>query len=278
MRTSRQVCLSSSCYGVDADIERTRTDRRFPAGIRLPGRRARQPTFESATDPAATAPPGGRGRVRILNIRPSPKEPGLPIDIVKPPKRHTLAPAKQRILDTADRLFYEEGIRAVGIDRLISTSSVTKATFYKHYGSKDRLILEYIAYRHLQVAEVLDAAAQHTDDPAELLREIARIQTRFIGSPGFRGCPFLNAATEYADPMHPARRAVADHREWFHDILETLLRAMGHPLPGDAADDLELARDGAMAGGYAGDTIAASASMIRVYDLVIDRAAEVVAA
>jgi AcrR family transcriptional regulator len=202
----------------------------------------------------------------------------LPIDIVKPPKRHTLAPAKQRILDTADKLFYDEGIRAVGIDRLISTSSVTKATFYKHYGSKDRLILEYIANRHLQVAEIIDAAAQATDDPEELLREIARIQSRFIGAPGFRGCPFLNAATEYTDPAHPVRRAVESHREWFHDILETLLRSMGHPLAGDAADDLVLARDGAMAGGYAGDTIAASASMLRVYDVVIERAAGRVAA
>jgi AcrR family transcriptional regulator len=202
----------------------------------------------------------------------------LPIDIVKPPKRYTLAPAKQRILDTADKLFYDEGIRAVGIDRLISTSSVTKATFYKHYGSKDRLILEYVAYRHLQVAEVVDAAAQATDDPEELLREIARIQARFISTPGFRGCPFLNAATEFTDPAHAVRRAVEQHREWFHDILETLLRSTGHPLPGDAADDLVLARDGAMTGGYAGDSIAAAASMMRVYESVIERASDRAAA
>ncbi len=223
-------------------------------GTRLPGRHRRQLIIETRLDRAATAPPGGRG-------------PG-----------HTLAPAKQRILDTADKLFYDEGIRAVGIDRLISTSSVTKATFYKHYGSKDRLILDYIAYRHLQVAEVIDTAAQATDDPEELLRELARIQSRFISTSGFRGCPFLNAATEFTDPAHPVRRAVEQHREWFHDILETLLRSMGHPLPGDAADDLVLARDGAMAGGYAGDTIAAAASMMRVYDIVIQRAAERAAA
>ena len=161
-------------------------------GTRLPGRHARQLIIETRLDRAATAPPGGRGP----GPRPHPdmKEPGLPIDIAKPPKRHTLAPAKQRILETADKLFYDEGIRAVGIDRLISSSSVTKATFYKHYGSKDRLILEYIAYRHLQAAEVVDAAAQTTDDPEELLREIARIQARFISRSHFRGCPFLNAA------------------------------------------------------------------------------------
>jgi AcrR family transcriptional regulator len=196
----------------------------------------------------------------------------LPIDIVKPPKRHTLAPAKQRILDTADRLFYDEGIRAVGIDRLIAASTVTKATFYKHYGSKDRLIVEYVAYRHLQIAEVIDEAAQATDDPAELLRAIAQIQARFISAPGFRGCPFLNAAIEFTDAAHPVRRAVEQHREWFHEVVETLLRAMGHPLPGDAADDLTLARDGAMAGAYAGDAVAATAALLRMYDRVIETA------
>ncbi len=193
----------------------------------------------------------------------------MPIDIVKPPKRHSLAPAKQRILDTADRLFYDEGIRAVGIDRLIAVSSVTKATFYKHYGSKDRLIVEYIAYRHLQFAETVDAAAQATDDPEQLLRDILALQVRLISSPGFRGCPFLNAATEFTDGAHPVRRAVDHHREWFHDLLENLLRAIGHPLPGDASDDLVLAHDGAMLGGYAGDPVAASAALQRMYDRVL---------
>lgn len=193
----------------------------------------------------------------------------MPLDIVKPPKRHTLAPAKQRILDTADRLFYDEGIRAVGIDRLIAASTVTKATFYKHYGSKDRLIVEYVAYRHLQIAEMLDEVAQSTDDPLEMLRGVAAVQTRFVNAPGFRGCPFLNAAGEFTDSTHPVRRAVENHREWFHEILETLLRQVGHPLPGDAADDLMLARDGAMSGGYAGDAVASSAALSRMYSRVI---------
>ncbi|WP_262406003.1 TetR/AcrR family transcriptional regulator [Protaetiibacter sp. SSC-01] len=193
----------------------------------------------------------------------------MPIDIVKPPKRLTLAPAKQRILDTADRLFYDEGIRAVGIDRLIAVSSVTKATFYKHYGSKDRLIVEYIAYRHLQVAEAVDAAAQQTDDPEQLLRDILALQMRWIAATGFRGCPFLNAATEFTDASHPVRRAVEEHREWFHELLESLLREIGHPLPGDAADDLMLAHDGAMLGGYASDPIAATAALQRMYDRVL---------
>ncbi|AYF99366.1 TetR/AcrR family transcriptional regulator [Protaetiibacter intestinalis] len=200
------------------------------------------------------------------------------MDIVKAPKRHTLAPAKQRILETSNRLFYDEGIRAVGIDRLIAASTVTKATFYKHYGSKDRLIVEYVAYRHLLIAEELEELARTTDDPLELLRGIAEVQARYVTAPGFRGCPFLNAAAEYTEPAHPVRRAVQNHREWFHAILETLLRQIGHPLPGDAADDLMLARDGAMSGGYAGDSIAASAALTRMYQRTVEAALPRVAA
>lgn len=202
----------------------------------------------------------------------------MPIDIVKVPKRHTLAPAKQRILDTADRLFYDEGIRAVGIDRLIASSSVTKATFYKHYGSKDRLIVEYVAYRHLQIAELTHAALQSTDDAAEALRAIGKAQSDYLLAPGFRGCPFLNAAAEFTDRVHPVRKAVEHHREWLYEILETLLRQVGHPLPGDAADDLVLARDGAMSGGYAGDPIAASAALMRMYDRTVVGTENLVAA
>ena len=201
----------------------------------------------------------------------------MPFDVTVP-KRLTLAPAKQRILDTADQLFYEDGIRAVGIDRLISASSVTKATFYKHYGSKDRLILEYLAYRHLQIAEVMQATLHRSADARSALHAIAQVQADYLLRPGFRGCPFINAATEYTDPAHPVRKAVEHHREWFHQILETLLRQLGHPLAGDAADDLMLARDGAMSGGYAGDRVAANAALTRSYTRTIEYTEERAAA
>ncbi|MES1212734.1 MAG: TetR/AcrR family transcriptional regulator, partial [Leifsonia sp.] len=65
------------------------------------------------------------------------------------------------------------------------------------------------------------------------------------------------------------RRAVVAHREWLVGAFEQLLRSLGHPLPGEAADDLVLARDGAMTGGYAGDPIAASTALARAFDRVI---------
>jgi AcrR family transcriptional regulator len=191
------------------------------------------------------------------------------IEIERPAPAPTLAPAKQRILDTADVLFYDEGIRAVGVDRLISASSVTKATFYKHYGSKDRLIGDYVSLRHRQaVIETAELVEQY-GDPEAVLRALQEAISDSISSAEFRGCPFINAAAEFSDPTHPVRRSVVAHREWLVGAYEQLLRGLGHPLPGEAADDLVLARDGAMTGGYAGDPIAASTALARAFDRVI---------
>ena len=191
------------------------------------------------------------------------------IEIERPAPAPTLAPAKQRILDTADVLFYDEGIRAVGVDRLISASSVTKATFYKHYGSKDRLIGDYVDHRHRQAVIELAELAEQYGDPEAVLRALQETISASISSVDFRGCAFINAAAEFSDPTHPVRRSVVAHREWFVGALEQLLRGLGHPLPGEAADDLVLARDGAMTGGYAGDPIAASTALARAFDRVI---------
>ncbi|MDQ1598201.1 MAG: hypothetical protein QOI70_1625 [Microbacteriaceae bacterium] len=185
------------------------------------------------------------------------------------PRETSVAPAKRRILETANRLFYDEGIRSVGIDRLISESGVTKATFYKHYGSKDRLIIEYITQRHDYVRARFEGIIEQAETPAAGIRSIVSGVVVEVNSPGFRGCPFLNAATEFPDPRHPVRVIVADHREWYAEVLTTLLRALGHPLPGDGADEFVLARDGAMAGGYASDPIAATTAFTRLSERIL---------
>jgi AcrR family transcriptional regulator len=191
------------------------------------------------------------------------------IDIEPPLTQLPEAPAKLRILLTADTLFYDEGIRSVGVDRLIATANVTKATFYKHYGSKDRVIAAYVGYRHRKIAEGVGRMAAANDKPEDALRAVRDSVLAQIAAPGFRGCPFINAAAEFADPQHPVRVAVREHREWYATTIERLTRALGHPMPGDAADELVLARDGAMSGGYAGDPIAAATALTRVFDRII---------
>jgi hypothetical protein len=117
----------------------------------------------------------------------------------------------------------------------------------------------------VELAELVEQQS----DPAAVLRALQEKISASISSPDFRGCAFINAAAEFSDPTHPVRRSVIAHREWFVGALEQLLRGLGHPLAGEAADDLVLARDGAMTGGYAGDPIAASTALARAFERVI---------
>lgn len=181
--------------------------------------------------------------------------------------------AKNKILETANELFYGDGIRTVGVDRLISESAVTKATFYKHYGSKDRLIVQYVRYRDKAARDRVDSVIEGTPQAERALRGLIAQVVDEISHPDFRGCAFLNAASEYPDPAHPVRIVVSEHRDWYTDVLTNLLGDMGHPMPGDAADELMLACDGARGGGYAGDPIAATTALGRAVDRVLREAA-----
>ena len=99
--------------------------------------------------------------------------------VVEAPPTTQRAPAKGRILDTANALFYEDGIRNVGVDRIISASAVTKATFYKHYRAKDNLIVEYINARHERVRADIEAIiATEPDARSALAAFVASIVPR----------------------------------------------------------------------------------------------------
>jgi AcrR family transcriptional regulator len=177
--------------------------------------------------------------------------------------------AKQRLLEVADELFYAEGINTVGIDRIIAQASVTKATFYKQYGSKDALIIEYIHGRDRQAREQLESLVADASDAGKALEGYVAAIVSEIDAPGFRGCAFINAAAEFSNPNHPVRRAVLAHREWLTESLDDLLRETKHPFPGNAADELLMLRDGAMAGAYAGDAIAATSALTRTAKRVL---------
>ncbi|MET0589765.1 MAG: helix-turn-helix domain-containing protein [Naasia sp.] len=181
--------------------------------------------------------------------------------------------AKVKLLEVADRLFYSEGIHTVGIDRIIAEAGVTKATFYKQYGSKDTLILAYIHGRDREVRDSLTQLARTSTSPEQTLRSLIEGIIADLGRRDFRGCPFLNAAAEFFDEHHPVRLAITDHRDWFTEFLESRLQEMGHPAPGAAADELYLLRDGAMGGGYAGDPIAATSALHRAADRLLAEAA-----
>jgi AcrR family transcriptional regulator len=155
--------------------------------------------------------------------------------------------ARRRVLDAATRLFYAEGVHAVGIDRIIDEARVAKATFYNHFPSKDELVCAYVEEQdRLGRAAISQLPKQ---PPRNTIFAIfARIGEAAL-QPGYRGCPFLNAAAEYPDRTNSVRRAVDDHRRWFRDLLRGLLIADGHQDPDRTADILVILDDGLLISG-----------------------------
>ena len=124
-----------------------------------------------------------------------------------------------RILDTAGRLFYGHGIRAVGVDTIAAEIGISKRTLYNYFPSKDELILAYLSRRFIE--------PRTTERP--LLEQILRYfdwLERWFAADTFRGCPFVNAVAELGDATHPGTRmAVAykeRHRLWLRDALTQL--------------------------------------------------------
>lgn len=160
---------------------------------------------------------------------------------------------RERILDAATQGFYSTGIRAVSADRLIADAAVSKVTFYRHFRSKDDLVEAYLArLAGIERVRIEDQLNAHPDDPAAVLRWYATGVGIASCAPGFRGCPFINAAAEYADPAHPARVVVTAHRSWLRAQAVGLVRRIGAPAPERVADILMMLRDGAMVSGYLG--------------------------
>jgi AcrR family transcriptional regulator len=187
----------------------------------------------------------------------------------RPRADQTTPGARARVLTTADRLFYDEGIRVVGVDRLIAEASVTKATFYKHFGAKDTLVLEYLRVRHERAVAELEALVAGSEGGSATVTALVDALVDQLQSPRFRGSAFANAAAEFSDPTHPVRSAVAEHQEWLTDALVDLFKEAGRTMPGDAADDFLLALDGALVGAYCGDAIAASAALRRTAERLL---------
>ncbi|MGH3310556.1 MAG: TetR/AcrR family transcriptional regulator [Streptomyces sp.] len=178
-------------------------------------------------------------------------------------------PARERLLEAAARVFYGEGIRSTPVDRVIAEAGVTRATLYRHFAGKEELVLAYVEARDQAVRANADAAAEAVDEPRDVLRALGDGVAAEICRPGFRGCPFINAAAEYPDPEHPVRRAVQAHRAWFHEVLTDMLARTGHPEPESAAHTLAMLRDGAMVAGYLETPDAVRVHLARAIETVL---------
>jgi len=154
--------------------------------------------------------------------------------------------ARERILATAGDLFYREGIRAIGIDTVVEQSGVSKTSLYRVFDSKDALICAFAAEKDQLFWAWWDGVEeQHTEDPRALLDALLSGIAKRIAHPAFRGCPFLNLATEFPDENHPGRVIARNNKEELRARLATIVARLGVSDPNRTASQIMLIINGA---------------------------------
>jgi AcrR family transcriptional regulator len=136
---------------------------------------------------------------------------------------------RDRLIDKAIDLFYAHGFHAVGLDQVIAEAGVTKTTFYKHFESKDDLIVAAIARRDEWETAAWDRAVRKLAgrDPRKQLLAVFDVLDAWFNDPSFGGCIFLSAAAEFADPRDPAHQAAAAHKRAARDGWRALAHRAG---------------------------------------------------
>lgn len=153
--------------------------------------------------------------------------------------------ARERILETAERLFYRDGYHAVGVDTIVAESGVAKMTLYRHFPSKDHLIAAYLERTNEQLLTWVEKLIAPHEDPRAALEAVFDGVARLASSPECLGCAFVGAAGEFPEPDHPGHRVAAEHKRAVVDRLRELAERAGARDPNGLAEELLLIMDGA---------------------------------
>ena len=154
---------------------------------------------------------------------------------------------RDRLLDAADRLFYQEGVQAVGIDRLLAEADAAKASLYQHFGCKDQLVTSYVERRATDARANVEAYLAETPRSERALKFFDWV-VEWAESKDFRGCPLQHTVTELTDAAHPARAIVQSQRAWFTERFLEWTTAAGLKDAKSTAHALVVLFDGAVAG------------------------------
>ncbi len=161
---------------------------------------------------------------------------------------------RERLLRTATRLFYAEGIRGVGVDRVLAEAGVTRATMYRHFPGKEALVVAYLEHEDAAIRGLFAAAAEQASAAEATPRDLLALVIDGVADDATRlhtrGCPFINASAEFPDAAGPVRAVVRRHRDWFRATLTDLAAAAGAPDPAATAASLVLLRDAMLVGNY----------------------------
>jgi AcrR family transcriptional regulator len=160
----------------------------------------------------------------MVRAQMTPKSIAQLFDLPAPPKT-----GRDRLVAAAVELFYRHGFGAIGIDRVIGSAGVTKTTFYKHFESKDDLMVAAVRRRDEWESLAWDRAVRKIagDDPAKQLLAMLDVMDLWFNDPDFHGCMFLNTAIEFPNPHDPVHQAAAAHKRKTRDHFRNLAKAAG---------------------------------------------------
>ncbi|GEL26636.1 hypothetical protein PSU4_55900 [Pseudonocardia sulfidoxydans NBRC 16205] len=161
----------------------------------------------------------------------------------------------ERLLEAAGALFDREGIRAVGVDRLVAEADVARASLYQNFGSKDALVLAWLSKQdevdRAGYDRALRAAARSADGPADPMTRIRTFFDLAVAATRrrhYRGCLYVNALTEFPDRDHSVHMVVAEHRRWMREEIADAAAMAGAADPAEVARSVQLLYDGGLVG------------------------------
>ncbi|MGH3135622.1 MAG: TetR/AcrR family transcriptional regulator [Gaiellaceae bacterium] len=169
------------------------------------------------------------------------------------------ASARERIMEAAYELFSRRGIRAVGIDELLHKAAVSKATLYRHFRSKDDVVLAFLQRReHHWTREFLEAeATRRGSTPRDRRLAIFDVFDEWFHEDDFEGCSFINVLLETGDLRHPVGKASAAHLEYIRSVVSGLAEEAGIPDPETFAHSWHILMKGSIVAAGEGDVMAA---------------------
>lgn len=177
------------------------------------------------------------------------------------------------LVETALELFYRDGFHATGIDRILAASGVAKMTLYKHFKSKNALIVAALNRRDERFrAWFAGAVESRAKSPKKRLLALFDVLQEWLAAPGFRGCMFINAAAEYPEADDPVRLAAAAHKTRMRRYLADLARSAGAKDAEGLAEQLALLIDGATVSTQVGGDAGAVRQARRAAKQLIKRA------
>jgi AcrR family transcriptional regulator len=152
---------------------------------------------------------------------------------------------KEKLFQTAARLFYQHGYRAVGVDTIAAESGIGKMTLYRHYPSKDDLIVAFLRDSDENFWQYFEQSTQDAPTPRGKLLAFFSALQNYTLSPECYGCPFINIAVEYPEPGYAGHQVAVEHKESVRTRFRQLASKAGASQPQALADSLLLLMDGA---------------------------------